>query len=80
MNKIFRTASICAAASTLACVTASQALAADAITLAGYGTRQKALSGADVADSRDSMAMSVNPAGIGSESSAAGNSAGTILK
>jgi long-chain fatty acid transport protein len=64
MNKIFRAASVLAAASTLAYATATEALAADAITLAGYGPRQKALSGADVADSRDAMAMSVNPAGI----------------
>jgi len=38
--------------------------AAEGITLIGFGARQKALAGADVADSRDPMSMSVNPAGI----------------
>ncbi len=38
--------------------------AADGYFLIGYGARQKALAGADVADSRDAMAISVNPAGI----------------
>jgi long-chain fatty acid transport protein len=40
------------------------ALAADGYFLIGYGPRQKALGGAGVADSRDGMALSVNPAGI----------------
>ena len=43
---------------------ASPGLAAEGIELIGYGARQKALAGADVADSRDPMSMSVNPAGI----------------
>lgn len=40
------------------------ALAADGYFLIGYGARQKALAGAGVADSRDAMALSVNPAGL----------------
>lgn len=40
------------------------ALAADGYFLIGYGARQKALAGADVADSRDAMSLSVNPAGL----------------
>jgi long-chain fatty acid transport protein len=40
------------------------ALAADGYVLIGYGARQKALAGADVADSKDAMALAVNPAGI----------------
>jgi long-chain fatty acid transport protein len=43
---------------------AADARAAEGITLIGYGARQKALGGADVADSRDAMSMAVNPAGI----------------
>ncbi|MFY9658384.1 MAG: outer membrane protein transport protein [Methylocystis sp.] len=42
----------------------AQAFAAEGIELIGYGARQKGLAGADVADSRDAMAMSINPAGI----------------
>jgi long-chain fatty acid transport protein len=38
--------------------------AAEGIELIGYGARQKALAGADIADSRDAMSMAVNPAGI----------------
>jgi long-chain fatty acid transport protein len=40
------------------------AIAADGYFLIGYGARQKALAGAGAADSRDAMALSVNPAGI----------------
>jgi long-chain fatty acid transport protein len=40
------------------------ALAGDGYILIGYGPRQKALAGADVADQRDAMALSTNPAGI----------------
>ncbi len=40
------------------------AFAADGYFLIGYGPRQKALAGANVADSRDAMALSINPAGI----------------
>lgn len=40
------------------------ASAADGYFLIGYGARQKALAGAGVADSKDAMAQSVNPAGI----------------
>lgn len=40
------------------------ALAADGYFLIGYGARQKALGGAGVADSRDAMSLSVNPAGL----------------
>jgi long-chain fatty acid transport protein len=48
----------------LACFSIEPALGAEGIALIGYGPRQKALAGADVADSRDAMALSVNPAGI----------------
>jgi long-chain fatty acid transport protein len=47
-----------------ALATATTGMAAEGITLIGYGARQKALAGADVADSRDPMSMAVNPAGI----------------
>ncbi|ARN81335.1 OmpP1/FadL family transporter [Methylocystis bryophila] len=43
---------------------ASQSYAAEGIELIGYGARQKALAGGDIADSRDAMSMSINPAGI----------------
>ena len=42
----------------------AQGFAAEGIELIGYGARQKALAGADIADSRDAMSMAVNPAGI----------------
>ena len=45
-------------------LSAGTAHAADGYFLIGYGARQKALAGAGVADSRDAMALSVNPAGI----------------
>jgi len=45
------------------CLTGA-AQAADGYFLIGYGPRQKALAGAGVADSKDAMAISVNPAGI----------------
>ena len=48
----------------MALLPASQSLAAEGIELIAYGARQKALAGADVADSRDAMSMSINPAGI----------------
>jgi long-chain fatty acid transport protein len=48
----------------MALLASSQSFAAEGVELVGYGARQKALSGADIADSRDAMAMSVNPAGI----------------
>lgn len=50
--------------SALAFAAADPASAADGYFLIGYGARQKALAGADVADSQDAMALSVNPAGI----------------
>lgn len=40
------------------------AFAADGYFLIGYGARQKGLAGSDVADSKDAMALAVNPAGI----------------
>lgn len=49
---------------TVAAVAPSLAFAADGYFLTGYGPRQRALGGAGVADSRDAMAMSINPAGI----------------
>jgi long-chain fatty acid transport protein len=48
----------------MALLPASQSFAAEGIELVGYGARQKALSGADIADSRDALSMSLNPAGI----------------
>jgi long-chain fatty acid transport protein len=39
-------------------------MAADGYFLIGYGARQKALGGAGVADSRDAMSLSINPAGL----------------
>ena len=48
----------------MALLSASQSFGEQGNTLVGYGARQKALSAADVADSRDPMSMAVNPAGI----------------
>jgi long-chain fatty acid transport protein len=49
----------------VACILPAEAgLAAEGIELIGYGARQKALAGSDVADSKDAMSMAVNPAGI----------------
>ena len=42
----------------------AQSFAAEGIELIGYGARQKALAGGDIANSRDAMSMSINPAGI----------------
>ena len=42
----------------------AQSFAAEGIQLIGYGARQTALSAADIADSRDAMSLSLNPAGI----------------
>jgi long-chain fatty acid transport protein len=50
--------------SVAAAIAATPGLAAEGIELIGYGARQKALAGADVADSKDAMSMAVNPAGI----------------
>ncbi len=49
---------------TVAALAPSLAFGADGYFLTGYGPRQRALGGAGVADSRDAMAMSINPAGI----------------
>jgi long-chain fatty acid transport protein len=46
------------------CALCAPALAADGYFLNGYGPRQKALGGAGVADSRDAMSLSINPAGL----------------
>jgi long-chain fatty acid transport protein len=46
------------------CALCAPALAADGYFLDGYGARQKALGGAGVADSRDAMSLSINPAGL----------------
>jgi long-chain fatty acid transport protein len=51
-------------AMTVAALSPSLSFAADGYFLTGYGPRQRALGGAGVADSRDAMAMSINPAGI----------------
>ncbi len=48
----------------LAAALPSAAYAGDGFFLVGYGPRQKALGGAGVADGRDAMAASVNPATI----------------
>src|SRR5208282_5840681 len=53
-----------ASASLAAILHATPGLAADGIELIGFGARQKAVAGADVADSVDAMSMSINPAGI----------------
>ncbi|HEY8070795.1 MAG TPA: hydrocarbon degradation protein, partial [Methylocystis sp.] len=53
-----------ASASLAAILAPSLGLAADGIELIGFGARQKAVAGADVADSVDAMSMSINPAGI----------------
>lgn len=42
----------------------SASFGADGYFLTGYGPRQRAVGGAGVADSRDAMGMSINPAGI----------------
>jgi long-chain fatty acid transport protein len=62
MLKTVRRAHISAIA--LLATVATPALAADGYFLIGYGARQKALGGAGVADSRDAMSLSVNPAGL----------------
>ncbi|MGJ0397119.1 MAG: OmpP1/FadL family transporter [Methylocystis sp.] len=48
----------------IASLAPSLSYGADGYFLTGYGPRQRALGGAGVADSRDPMAMSINPAGI----------------
>ncbi|CCJ05770.1 OmpP1/FadL family transporter [Methylocystis sp. SC2] len=48
----------------IAALAPSFSFGADGYFLTGYGPRQRALGGAGVADSRDPMAMSINPAGI----------------
>ena len=53
-----------ASASLAAILAPTLGLAADGIELIGFGARQKAVAGADVADSVDAMSMSINPAGI----------------
>jgi long-chain fatty acid transport protein len=53
-----------ASASLGAILYATPGRAADGIELIGYGARQKAVAGADVADPVDAMSMSINPAGI----------------
>jgi long-chain fatty acid transport protein len=53
-----------ASASLAAILSATPGRAADGIELIGFGARQKAVAGADVADSVDAMSMSINPAGI----------------
>jgi long-chain fatty acid transport protein len=49
---------------TLAILTTAPSLADDGFGLIGNSLRQKALDGADLADSKDAMSMSFNPAGI----------------
>ncbi len=63
MQHSFRRA-LLASLSLAALVAASPGFAAEGIELIGYGARQKALAGSDVADSQDAMSMAVNPAGI----------------
>ncbi len=53
-----------ASMSVVSLIPAHSSLAAEGIELIGYGARQKALAGSDVADSKDAMSMAVNPAGI----------------
>ena len=53
-----------ASAAALTVALTAPSLAADGYFLIGYGPRQKALGGAGVADSRDAMSLSINPAGL----------------
>ncbi|WP_036279880.1 OmpP1/FadL family transporter [Methylocystis sp. ATCC 49242] len=55
-----------AAASLLAAaaLSAHSAMATEGYFLEGYGTREKAVGGAGAADSRDPLALSINPAGL----------------
>jgi long-chain fatty acid transport protein len=62
MNPLKRASFICFVMTGV--FSASQSFAAEGVELVGYGARQKALAGADIADSRDAMAISTNPAGI----------------
>ena len=48
----------------LASIAGNQAQATEGYFQNGYGPRQQALAGAGVADSRDAMALSLNPAGL----------------
>jgi len=64
MPTYFSRSLLLALAGAMSLAAAPSALAADGFFLIGYGARQKALAGAGVADSRDAMALSVNPAGI----------------
>lgn len=63
MHKPFRR-SLFLTLSALLFAAADPASAAEGYFLIGYGARQKALAGSDVADSRDAMSLSVNPAGL----------------
>jgi long-chain fatty acid transport protein len=64
MDKQFRRALLIGFSALAASIGAEAAKAADGYFLIGYGPRQKALAGAEIADSKDAMALSVNPAGI----------------
>lgn len=63
MNKPFTRLSALAATALLA-ASPSSVFAADGYFMNGFGPRQKALAGAGVADQRDAMSLSANPAGI----------------
>lgn len=60
----FRWAMTVAALTVIAATGAPPARATEGYFLEGYGAREKALAGAGVADSRDPLALSVNPAGL----------------
>lgn len=63
---MLRNASRSLRAALMLSVAASPALAMDGYEFTGFGPRQKALGGAGLADSRDAMAISLNPAGVAS--------------
>lgn len=61
INRASLKLSVCAAAVFSACTAAE---ATDGYFQYGFGARQEALGGAGVADSRDAMSLSLNPAGL----------------
>ncbi len=48
----------------VAAVTAQPSHATEGYFLEGYGTREKGVAGGGAADSRDPLALSINPAGL----------------
>lgn len=64
MTKLFKTLGASTLALSAAAAGWTTASATEGYFQHGYGVRQKALGGAGVADSRDGMALTINPAGI----------------